>query len=45
MLGVAQSVYQLFEKEVYECSYAQLSKLCDIFDVSADYLLDRDDYF
>ncbi len=44
ILGVAQPVYQRFEKGVYECSYAQLSKLCDIFDVSADYMLGRDNY-
>ena len=41
MLGVAQPVYQRFEKGVFECDYRQLVALCDIFDVSADYLLGR----
>lgn len=40
-LGVAQPVYQRFEKGVYECSYEQLVKLCDLFDISCDYLLGR----
>ncbi len=43
-LGVAQPVYQRFEKGVYECTYQQFDMLCDIFDVSADYLLGRSDY-
>ena len=43
-LGVAQPVYQRFEKGIYECSYEQLNMLCDIFDVSADYLLGRENY-
>ncbi len=38
-LGVAQPVYQRFEKGVYECSYEQLAALCKLFDISADYLL------
>lgn len=37
-------VYQRFEKGIYECSYEQLNMLCDIFDVSADYLLGRENY-
>ncbi|MDR2090226.1 MAG: helix-turn-helix domain-containing protein [Clostridiales bacterium] len=44
LLGVAQPVYQRFEKGTYECSYEQLVRLCDIFDVSADYLLGRKEY-
>lgn len=44
LLGVAQPVYQRFEKGIYECNYEQLSKLCEIFDVSADYLLGRENY-
>jgi len=44
LLGVAQPVYQRFEKGIFECSYEQLVKLCDIFDVSADYLLGRTDF-
>ena len=43
-LGVAQPVYQRFEKGIYECSYEQLNMLCDLFDVSADYLLGRENY-
>ena len=39
VLGVAQPVYQRFEKGVYECSYEQLAALCKLFDISADYLL------
>ena len=27
-LGVAQPVYQRFEKGIYECSYEQLAQLC-----------------
>jgi transcriptional regulator with XRE-family HTH domain len=44
LLGVAQPVYQRFEKGVFECGYEYLSRLCDIFDVSADYLLGRKEY-
>lgn len=40
-LGVAQPVYQRYEKGVFECSYEQLAKLCDLFDVTADFLLCR----
>lgn len=43
-LGVAQPVYQRFEKGIYECSYDQLYTLCKIFDVSADYLLGISEY-
>lgn len=40
-LGVAQPVYQRYEKGVYECTYEQIAKLCDLFDISADFLLCR----
>ena len=43
-LGVAQPVYQRFEKGTFECNYWQLVKLCDIFDVSCDYILGRTDH-
>lgn len=43
-IGVAQPVYQRFEKGVYECSYEQLVKLCDLFDISCDYLLGRKEW-
>lgn len=42
-LGVAQPVYQRFEKGIYECNYSQLVALSDIFDVSVDYLLGKAD--
>ena len=44
MLGVAQPIYQRFEKGTFECNYEQLKSLCEIFDVSADYLLGISDY-
>ena len=43
-LGVAQPVYQRFEKGTFECTYEQLKSLCDLFDVSADYVLGRKNY-
>lgn len=43
-IGVAQPVYQRFEKGMYECSYEQLVKLCDLFDISCDYLLGRKEW-
>ena len=42
-LGVKQPVYQRFEKGIFECSYEQLVKLSEIFDVSTDYLLGKSD--
>ena len=44
LLGVAQPVYERFEKGIYECSYEQLAALCKIFDLSADYLLGLTEY-
>ena len=41
VLGVAQPVYQRFEKGIYECSYEQLVKLANLFDVTIDFLLGR----
>lgn len=43
-LSVAQSVYQKFESGIYECNYEQLRLLCDILDISADFLLGRTEY-
>lgn len=43
MLNVAQPVYQRFEKGTFECSYEQLVKLAQIYDVSTDYLLGLED--
>ena len=42
-LGVAQPVYQRYEKGTFECNYEQLVRLCELFDVSADFLLWRSD--
>ena len=42
-LGIAQPVYQRFEKGIFECNYTQLVKLADLFDVSVDFLLGRAD--
>ena len=42
-LGVAQPVYQRFEKGIFECNYSQLVTLSDIFGVSTDYLLGKED--
>ena len=42
-LGVAQPVYQRFEKGVFECSYEQLVKLSELFDISIDYILGKND--
>ena len=43
-IGVAQPVYQRFEKGIFECNYTQLVALCKLFDISADYLLGLTDY-
>lgn len=43
-LGVAQPVYQRFEKGVFECSYNQLEAICRLYDISADYLLGLSEY-
>lgn len=44
VLGVAQPVYQRFEKGTFECNYEQLVKLADLFDVSVDFLLGRSNF-
>lgn len=43
-LGVAQPIYQRFEKGIFECNYSQLVALCRLYDISADYLLGLTDY-
>ncbi len=43
-LGIAQPVYQRFEKGIFECNYAQIVAICKLFDISADYLLGLSDY-
>lgn len=44
ILKVAQPVYQRYERGIYECNYEQLVILCDLFDISLDYLLGRKQY-
>ena len=43
-LGVAQPIYQRFEKGLFECSYSQLAAICKLYDISADYLLGLKEY-
>ncbi len=43
-LGIAQPIYQRFEKGIYEMNYFQLVAVCNLFDISADYLLGLSDY-
>ena len=43
-LGIAQPIYQRFEKGIYECSYSQLAAICKLYDISADYLLGLKEY-
>lgn len=44
ILNVAQPVYQRYERGIYECNYEQLVILCDLFDISLDYLFGRKQY-
>lgn len=44
LLNVAQPVYQRFEKGIYECTYEQLLKLSEIFDVSIDYFFGKKEF-
>ncbi|MCM1441545.1 MAG: helix-turn-helix domain-containing protein [Roseburia sp.] len=44
MLGIAQPVYQRFEKGIYELDYEKLIFLCKLFNVSSDYLLGISEY-
>ncbi len=44
ILGVTMSSYQKYEQNERFPSYETLIKIADIFDVSTDYLLGRDDY-
>ncbi len=43
-LGIAQPVYERFEKGVYECNYDQLAAICRLLDISSDYLLGLTEY-
>ncbi len=44
-LGIALTTYAGYEQGVREPSICMLSKLCDYFDVSADYLIGRTDIY
>ena len=43
-LGMAQPIYQRFEKGIFECNYSQLAAICRLYDISADYLLGLKEY-
>ncbi len=43
-LGIAQPIYQRFEKGIFECSYEQMYNICLLFDISADFLLGLKEY-
>lgn len=43
-LGMTLGAYAHYEQGIREPSIAILIKLCDLFDVSADYLIGRTDY-
>lgn len=43
-IGQAQSAITYWEKNEQEPVISSLKKLCDFFDVSADYLIGRKDY-
>ena len=43
-IGMSLMAYAHYEHGDRDPSLATLSKLCDIFDVSADYLIGRADY-
>lgn len=43
-LGVLERTVSFWENGKRECDLATLVKICDFFNVSADYLLGRTDY-
>ncbi|MBO5046731.1 MAG: helix-turn-helix transcriptional regulator [Clostridia bacterium] len=43
-LGLSQNAFANYEAGIREPSLSILKKICDVFDVSADYLLGRTDY-
>lgn len=45
MLGITFSAYAHYEQGIREPSISVLKKICDIFDVSADYLIGRTDSY
>ena len=40
ILNMTQQQYSRFENGVFELNYAQIIKLCKLYDISADYLFD-----
>ncbi len=44
LLGITRGCYAHYEQGIREPSIDTLKKLCDLFDVSADYLIGRSDY-
>ncbi len=44
IMGMTQQQYSRFENGIYELNYAQLVKLCNLYDISADYLLGLKQY-
>ena len=43
-LKMTQQQYSRFENGIFELNYSQVVFLCDLFDISADYLLGRKEY-
>jgi len=43
-LFMTQQQYSRFENGIFELNYSQIVFLCDLFDISADYLLGRKEY-
>ena len=43
-MNMTQQQYSRFENGVFELNYAQIIFLCDLYDISADYLLGRKIY-
>lgn len=42
-IGISLSAYSNYEQGIREPSYDILKKICDYFEVTADYLLGRED--
>lgn len=38
IMGMTQQQYSRFENGIFELNYAQIIKLCTLYDISADYL-------
>ena len=43
-LGIAQASYIRYEKGTSEPNMENLAKICDLLDLSADYLIGREDF-